>query len=80
MGKAKPPYPAEFRHRMIEFVQADRTSAELSREFDVSGEPTVNWVAQARIGKGRPMMDKGGPPVPRSWDWRARDAGTGSCE
>ena len=33
MPKSRPPYPAEFRARMVELVRSGRTPEELSREF-----------------------------------------------
>lgn len=37
MPKSRPPYPPEFRQRMIELVRSGRTPEELSRQF----EPTA---------------------------------------
>ena len=45
MPKTHPPYPAEFRQQMIELIRAGRTPAELSREFQVTAQTIVNWVA-----------------------------------
>jgi transposase len=53
MPKAKPPYPPEFRSRMVELVRAGRTPAELAREFEPSAEAIRNWVKQADLDDGK---------------------------
>ena len=52
MAKTHPPYPDEFRQRMIELVQAGRTPVELSREFECSAQAIRNWVRQADVDAG----------------------------
>ena len=47
MAKTHPPYPEEFRQRMVELVQAGRMPVELSREFECSAQAIRNWVRQA---------------------------------
>ncbi len=47
MPKSRPPYPAEFRARMVELVRSGRTPEELSREFEPSAQAIWNWVRQA---------------------------------
>lgn len=47
MPRFRPPYPPEFRQRMIELVRAGRTPEELSREFEPSAEAIRNWVRQS---------------------------------
>jgi transposase len=54
----KPPYPAEFRRRMVELVQAGRTPAQLAREFDCSARSISTWVAQAAADNGKPVRGK----------------------
>jgi transposase len=58
MPKTKPPYPAEFRDQLVELVQAGRTPAELSREFDVTAQSIAAWVAQAAANSGKPVRGK----------------------
>lgn len=53
MPKAKPPYPPEFRNRMVELVRAGRSPAELAREFEPSAEAIRNWVKQADLDAGK---------------------------
>jgi transposase len=36
MPKSRPPYPAEYRRRIIELARAGRSVNELAREFAVS--------------------------------------------
>lgn len=53
MPKSHPPYPPEFRHRMVELVRAGRTPGELAREFECSGQTIRNWIRQADLDEGR---------------------------
>jgi transposase len=48
----KPPYPAEFRARMVDLVRAGRTQKSLSREFNVSERTIWLWVRQADLDSG----------------------------
>jgi len=52
MPKSRPPYPAEFRARMVELVRSGRTPEELSREFEPSAQAIWNWVRQAERDGG----------------------------
>jgi transposase len=58
MPQPKPPYPAPFRQQMVELVQAGRTPAQLSREFNVSAQSISTWVAQAAADRGKPARGK----------------------
>ena len=53
MPKTNPPYPAEFRQRIVELVRAGRTPGELSREFEPSEQTIRNWIRQADRDEGR---------------------------
>jgi transposase len=53
MPKSHPPYPPEFRRRMVELVRAGRTPEALSREFEPTAQSIHNWVAQADRDEGR---------------------------
>jgi len=53
MGKTRPPYPPEFRRRMVELVRSGRTPEELSRKFEPSAQSIRNWVEQADLDEGR---------------------------
>ncbi len=52
MPKSRPPYPAEFRARMVELVRTGRRPEELSREFEPSAQAIWNWVRQAERDGG----------------------------
>ena len=47
MPRTRPPYSAEFRHQLVQLVQAGRTPEELSREFEPSAQAIRNWVKQS---------------------------------
>ena len=53
MPKTHPPYPAEYRRRMVEQVRAGRSLKELAREFEPSVESIRQWVRQAQLDHGR---------------------------
>lgn len=61
MPRTKPPYPAQFRQRMVELVRAGRSPAELGREFKCSAQSISTWVA-------RDAADKRAPQRPRARD------------
>ena len=52
MPKSRPPYPAEFRARMVELARSGRTPEELSREFEPTAQSIWNWVRQAERDQG----------------------------
>ena len=47
MPNSKPPYPAEFRERMVELARAGRGLKQLSREFGVSANAIRMWKQRA---------------------------------
>jgi len=53
MPKSRPPYPAEFRRKMIDLVRAGRTPGELSRQFEPSDQTIRNWVAEDDANQGK---------------------------
>jgi transposase len=53
MPRRRAPYPAEFRHQMVELVRAGRRPEELSREFEPSAQAIRNWVVQTDRDEGR---------------------------
>jgi transposase len=53
MPRTHPPYPIEFRHRMIELIRTGRTPEELAKEFEPTAQTIRNWVAQADRDDGR---------------------------
>src|SRR5208337_2757766 len=52
MPKTHPPYPAEYRRRMVELARAGRSLKELAREFEPSVESIRQWVRQAQLDTG----------------------------
>ena len=52
-GKTRPPYPREFREKIVELVRSGRTPAELAKEFEPSIWTIHNWVTQADRDEGR---------------------------
>ena len=53
MPKSRPPYPAEFRRRILDLVRAGRTPESLEKEFRLSAQTVRNWVRQADLDAGR---------------------------
>ncbi len=53
MRRFKPPYPPEFRTRMIELVRSGRMLASLAKEFRVTDMTIRSWVRQADLDSGR---------------------------
>ena len=52
MPKSRPPYPLEFRMRMVELVRAGRNPDDLAKEFEPSAQAIRNWVKQADLDQG----------------------------
>jgi transposase len=53
MPKARLPYPAEFRRKIVDLVRAGRSPAELAKEFEPSEQTIGNWMAQADANEGK---------------------------
>ena len=53
MPKSKPPYPPDFRSRMIDLARSGRTLRSLSREFSVTETTIRSWLRQADLDTGR---------------------------
>ena len=47
MPKSRPPYPPEFKRRLVEMVRAGRNPEELAEKFEPTAQSIRNWVAQA---------------------------------
>ena len=54
MPGTHPPYPEEFRRRMIELVRAGRSPQQLAKEFEPSAQAIPNWVKQADLDQRLP--------------------------
>jgi len=53
MPRSKPPYPHEFRARIVELARAGRTIASLAKEFGVTDTSIRNWLRQTDLDQGR---------------------------
>lgn len=53
MPKRRPPYPAEYRRRIVELARADRSFKQLAEEFQPTESCISNWVKQADLDNGR---------------------------
>ena len=53
MPKARPPYPPEYRRKIVGLVRAGRNPHELASEFECSAQTIRNWVAQAEADAGK---------------------------
>ena len=53
MPKSRPPYPPEFRRRIVELVRSGRSIGAVAKEFEPS-EPTIRkWIKQVDVDEGR---------------------------
>jgi len=64
MPKSQPPYPPEFRQRIIQLVRNGHTPESLAEQFEPTAQTIRNWLA------GRPGR-RGAPGWPH--DRRARE-------
>ena len=52
MPKSRPPYPEEFRRKIVELHRSGRSIRGLSREFEPTEQAIRNWVKQAAVDGG----------------------------
>ncbi len=52
MPSTHPPYPDEFKRRMVDLVRAGRSPQQLAKEFEPSAQAIRNWVKQADLDSG----------------------------
>ena len=52
MPRSRPPYPPEFRERILELHRAGRSIESLAREFEPTSTTISNWVKQAQLDSG----------------------------
>ena len=52
MPHSRPPYPPEFRARILELVRSGRTPDELALEYEPTAQTIRNWVRQADLDNG----------------------------
>jgi transposase len=53
MPKSRPPYPPEYRRKLVALVRAGRKPNELAQEFECSAQAIRNWVDQADADAGK---------------------------
>ena len=53
MPGSRPPYPPEYRRRIVELARAGRSFSELAREFEPTENCIRHWVKQAELDNGR---------------------------
>lgn len=53
MPKSRPPYPPEYRRRIIELARAGRSISELARQFEPTANSIREWVKQAELDNGK---------------------------
>jgi transposase len=52
MPQTHPPYPPEYRRRIVELARAGRSVNELASEFEPSANAIRKWVKQAGLDEG----------------------------
>jgi transposase len=53
MPRTRPPYPEEYRRKIVELVRAGRSAYELAKEFEPTAVTISSWVKQADLDEGR---------------------------
>ncbi len=53
MPRFKPPYPPEFRSKVVELARSGRTLSSLAKEFAVTDVTLRSWIRQADLDAGR---------------------------
>ncbi|MCP3166843.1 IS3 family transposase [Myxococcus qinghaiensis] len=67
MPKSRPPYPPEFRERVVELMKAGRSGKSLAREFGCTEQSIRNWKKQLEgSGSGAPSSNGESRPAPRA--------------
>ena len=52
MPRTRPPYPLEFRQRILALARQGRTAWDLAREFEPTPQTIQSWIRQANIDQG----------------------------
>ncbi len=52
MPRTRPPYPEEYRRRIVELHAAGRSIQSLAREFEPSATTMAKWIKQAQVDAG----------------------------
>ena len=53
MPKSRPPYPAEYRNKIVELARAGRPIPEIAEQFEPTEQTIGNWIAQADRDAGK---------------------------
>ena len=53
MPRTRPPYPKEFRERIVELARAGRPASELAKEFEPCYGTIRSWINQADLDEDR---------------------------
>ena len=53
MPRTRPPYPDEFRSRIVELARNGRKPSELAEEFEPTEQTIRNWIKQADRDDGK---------------------------
>jgi transposase-like protein len=66
MPKSRPPYPPEFRERVVELLKAGRSGKSLAREFGCTEQSIRNWKKQLEgSSRDAPSSKEESRPAPR---------------
>lgn len=49
---ARPGYPAEFRRKVLDLIEADRSIADVAHDLEISEQTIYTWRRQDRIDRG----------------------------
>lgn len=52
MPRTRPPYPQQFRDRIVELARAGRSVSELAEEFEPTGQTIRTWIKKADLEDG----------------------------
>jgi transposase len=52
MPRTRPPYPQQFRDRIVELARAGRSVSELAEEFEPTGQTIRTWIKKADVEDG----------------------------
>ena len=53
MPRTRPPYPPEFRRRIVELARGGRSAWGLAKEFEPNPQTIRSWIRQAEVDQGR---------------------------
>lgn len=53
MSRSRPPYPPEYRARILELVANGPTPESLEKEFEPTAQTIRNWMKQAQLDTGQ---------------------------